>query len=135
MKGSSLCRKLRRQDWDSLAPELCYHAYALCNRWHVNRKALIRAFREVFDISPRRFFEQLRDRRALALVKAGKRKKEIVDELGYKHAAHLSRRLRQAELKQKPLPAESPNVPKSCPAKLNFSRPDDGEPRAPSPPN
>ena len=37
------------------------------------------AFREKLDFSPQRFFERLRDRRALALANAGERKREIVD--------------------------------------------------------
>jgi AraC-like DNA-binding protein len=93
VKRRSLRRKLRAQNWDALAADLDYQAYMLCERWNVNRKALIRAFREEFDIPPQAFFERIRDRHARALLGKGMRKKEIVDELGYKHASHLSRRL------------------------------------------
>jgi len=85
--------QLRRQNWDSLAAELDYQAYALCERWSINRKALIRAFREQYDIPPQAFLERIRDRHARALLGKGMRKKEIVEQLGYKHASHLSRRL------------------------------------------
>ena len=97
VKRHCLRRKLRRQKWEQLAARLDYRAYALCELWNINRKALIRAFREALDASPQRFFEQQRDRRARALVETGVRKKEVVHLLGYKHAAHLSRRLKTSK--------------------------------------
>ena len=94
VKTKFLRRKLRRQIWDALAAELDYRAYALCALWNINRRALIRAFRKDFGSSPQAFFECIRDRHARALVGEGVRKKEIVERLGFKHASHLSRRLK-----------------------------------------
>jgi transcriptional regulator GlxA family with amidase domain len=95
VKKRSIRRLLRLQDWWHLPAELGYHAYDLCPLWNVERKTLSRAFREELHVSPQRLFGQFRDLKAKALAQNGVRKKDIVQLLGYKHAAHLSRCLRR----------------------------------------
>ncbi len=88
-------QRLRTQDWRQLPAELGYQARRLGEQWEVPSLTLWRAFREVFRISPQRLLNEFRDLKARELARGGVRKKEIVQLLGYKHAAHLSRRLRQ----------------------------------------
>lgn len=88
-------RRLREQDWRQLSADLGYRADDLCARWGVSGATLWRAFQEGFQVAPQRLFNEFCDLRARELARCGVRKKEIVQLLGYKHAAHLSRRLRQ----------------------------------------
>ena len=95
VRRNFLRRRLREQDWRRLTAELGYRADDLCARWGVSGATLWRAFQEEFQVAPQRLFNEFCDLRAQELAQCGVRKKEIVQLLGYKHAAHLSRRLRQ----------------------------------------
>ena len=88
-------QRLRTQDWRQLTAELGYRADDLRARWGVSGATLWRAFQKEFQVAPQRLFNEFCDLKAQELARCGVRKKEIVQLLGYKHAAHLSRRLRQ----------------------------------------
>ena len=95
VRRNFLRRLLREQDWQRLPADLGYRADDLCARWGVSGATLWRAFQDEFHVAPQRLFNEFCDLKARELARCGVRKKEIVQLLGYKHAAHLSRRLRQ----------------------------------------
>jgi AraC-like DNA-binding protein len=86
---------LFRRDWAKLAADLKYDAKALAAFWGMSSRTLQRQFHHELKISPQEMLNLIRDLESLLLVKNGVRKKEVVDLLGYKHPAHLSRRLMQ----------------------------------------
>jgi len=95
VKGKSVRKILAYRDWAELAGEAEYNAGTLAVLCQANRRTLERLFRAELQTTPQRWLNALRDFEAVRLIKLRTRKKEIVQRLGYKHQAHLSRRLRK----------------------------------------
>ena len=81
----------RITNWAERAEAANYKVKALALGCGVSVRQLERFFRQTTGMSPHQFLAQLRQMRALALLRLRVRVKEAADELGYEHPANLSR--------------------------------------------
>ena len=85
----------RINDWEARALEAKYRVDNLARNVSVTTRQLERYFLKTFDYHPKEWMENLRMKEALRLRRHGLLDKEIATQLGFKHASHFSRALRQ----------------------------------------
>jgi len=79
-----------------LAVAADYQPLALAGLCGMKLRTLERQSRECFGLTPLQWLNALRQRQAEQLALAGRRAKEIQDELCYKHLSHFSRQFKKA---------------------------------------
>src|SRR3954466_1156809 len=95
VKATSGQEIVDHQNLAQLAVAANYSAATLAEQRGVTLRTLQLHFRSDYGVSSQSCFEKLRDLEAWKLLQQGLPQKEIVMQLGYKHAPHLSRRMKK----------------------------------------
>lgn len=85
----------RIQNWPELAPAAGWFAAALAEKCGVSLRTLERFFREHMSNSPKAWFAEQRQRRAIELLREGRSIKEVAAMLGYRNQHHFAREFKK----------------------------------------